>query len=65
MAFIEPCTIINPILLTSINFSTPELIQEDEYSLPSLGDIDGLVQERRNAIANALVLSLSCTNISL
>ena len=26
--------------------------------------IDGLVQERRNAIANALVLRLSCTNPS-
>ena len=24
--------------------------------------IDGLVQERRNSIANALVLRLSCTN---
>ena len=25
-------------------------------------DIDGLVQERRNSIANALELRLSCTN---
>ena len=27
--------------------------------------IDGLVQERRNPIANALVLRLSCTNPSI
>ena len=28
-------------------------------------DIDGLVQERRNSIANALELSLSCSNRSI
>ena len=28
----------------------------------SEGHIDGLVQERRNSIANALELRLSCTN---
>ena len=27
--------------------------------------IDGLIQERRNSIANALELSLSCTNPSI
>ena len=27
--------------------------------------IDGLVQERRNSIANALELCLSCTNLSI
>ena len=31
----------------------------------SLLHIDGLVQERRNSIANALELLLSCTNISM
>ena len=30
----------------------------------TLSDIDGLVQERRNSIANALELRLSCTNPS-
>ena len=29
------------------------------------GQIDGLVQERRNSIANALALHLSCTNSSI
>ena len=28
-------------------------------------DVDGLVQERRNSIANALELRLSCTNSSI
>ena len=28
-------------------------------------DIDGLVQDRRNSIANALELRLSCTNPSI
>ena len=30
-----------------------------------LGCIDGLVQERRNSIANAMELGLSCTNPSV
>ena len=33
--------------------------------LSTTGDIDGLVQERRNSSANALELRLSCTNPSI
>ena len=34
----------------------------DQFSLKYSQQIDGLVQERRNSIANALELRLSCTN---
>ena len=34
------------------------------YNLPPADEINGLVQERRNSIANALELRLSCTNPS-
>ena len=32
-------------------------------AVKSVAHIDGLVQEKRNAIANALALRLSCTNL--
>ena len=35
------------------------------WKLKMMGYIDGLVQERRNSIANALELHLSCTNPSI
>ena len=35
------------------------------YGGPVYWQIDGLVQERRNSIANALELRLSCTNLSI
>ena len=39
--------------------TSPEMLQAlDPY-------IDRLVQERRNSIANALELRLSCTNLSI
>ena len=31
----------------------------------NINDIDGLLQERRNSIADALELRLSCTNLSI
>ena len=42
------------------NFSANKLTATE--SRPPKGDIDGLVQERRNSIANALELRLSYTN---
>ena len=36
-----------------------------ELILTKFYDVDGLVQERRNSIANALELRLSCTNLSM
>ena len=36
-----------------------------DFMVVSLHDINGLVQERRNSIANALELRLSCTNPGL
>ena len=40
--------------------------QERDFSWCCLQqDIDGIVQERRNSIANALEIRLSCTNLSI
>ena len=39
---------------------TRDMIQYQSFKFPDY--IDGLVQERRNSIANALELRLSCTN---
>ena len=37
----------------------------DDMTMRMIYYIDGLVQERRNSIANALELCLSCTNPSI
>ena len=47
-------------LVSSNDIPIPELL-----ALPHDDDIDGLVQERGNSIANALELRLSCANPSV
>ena len=40
-------------------------ISDLHYAIYSLDHFAGLVQERQNSIANALELSLFCTNLSI
>ena len=41
------------------------LKKENDYQNKAAEYIDGLVQERRNSIANQLEPRLSCTNLSI
>ena len=54
-------------LLSFRQCATPHFCLSHHYysSVQSIRDSDGLVQERRNSIANALELRLSCTNPSI
>ena len=47
------------------NIHIEKIISNYKSIITSNSYIDGLVQERRNSIANALELRLSCTNPSI
>ena len=56
--------VINMVLLCGSLFIFCQSLASTEYEL-HVHDVDGLVQEWRNSIANALKLRLSCTSQSV